>query len=80
VQRLQFFLSESVWDPKRVSARRIELLADPATAPHPGRVLVTDESGDRKDGTATAFTGRQWLGRYGMTDNGIVAVTTLWSR
>ncbi|HEX3962338.1 MAG TPA: hypothetical protein VHZ03_37875 [Trebonia sp.] len=35
VQRLQFFLSESRWDPERVNARRLELLlADPATAPH----------------------------------------------
>jgi len=37
VQRLQFFLSESRWDPERVNARRFELLlADPATAPHGG--------------------------------------------
>ena len=37
VQRLQFFLSESRWDPERVNARRLELLlADPATAPHDG--------------------------------------------
>ena len=80
VQRLQFFLSESVWDPEAVNARRLELLvADPATAPHGGGVLVIDDSGDRKDGTATAFTGRQWLGRYGKTDNGIVTVTTLWA-
>ena len=33
MQRLQFFLSESRWDPDRVSTRRLELLrADPATA------------------------------------------------
>jgi SRSO17 transposase len=33
VQRLQFFLSESRWDPGRINARRLELLlADPATA------------------------------------------------
>src|SRR5438874_1499605 len=51
VQRLQFFLSESRWDPERVNARRLELLlADPATAPHEGGVLVIDDSGDRKDG------------------------------
>ncbi len=80
VQRLQFFLSESVWDPDVVNSRRLELLlADPVTAPHGGGVLVIDDSGDRKDGTATAFTGRQWLGRYGKTDNGIVTVTTLWA-
>src|SRR3954466_15607135 len=34
---------------------------------------------DRKDGTRTAHVGRQWLGRYGKTDNGIVTVTTVWA-
>ena len=80
VQRLQFFLSESVWDPERVNGRRLELLlASPVTAPHGGGVLVIDDSGDRKDGTATAHVGRQWLGRYGKTDNGVVTVTTVWA-
>ncbi|MFG2716260.1 IS701 family transposase [Streptomyces goshikiensis] len=80
VQRLQFFLSESTWDHERVNARRVELLlADPATEPHVGGVLVIDDSGDRKDGTATAHVGRQWLGRLGKTDNGIVTVTTCWA-
>jgi hypothetical protein len=41
--------------------------------------LVVDDSGDRKDGTATAHVGRQWLGRLGKTDNGVVTVTTLWA-
>src|SRR6266536_696386 len=80
VQRLQFFLSESRWDPEQVNARRLELLlSDPATAPHGGGVLVIDDSGDRKDGTKTAHVGHQWLGRYGKTDNGVVTVTTLWA-
>ena len=80
VQRLQFFLSESRWDPEAVNARRLELLrADPATAPHGGGVLVIDDSGDRKDGTKTAHVGRQYLGRYGKTDNGVVTVTTVWA-
>src|SRR5213595_2489377 len=80
VQRLQFFLSESRWDPDRVNARRLELLrADPATVPHGGGVLVIDDSGDRKDGTRTAHVGRQYLGRYGKTDNGVVTVTTVWA-
>jgi SRSO17 transposase len=66
VQRLQFFLSESRWDPEQVSARRLELLlADPAAAPHGGGVLVIDDSGDRKDGARTAHVGRQWLGTGG---------------
>jgi hypothetical protein len=80
VQRLQFFLSESRWDPEQVNARRLELLlGDPATAPHGGGVLVIDDSGDRKDGTKTAHVGHQWLGRYGKTDNGVVTVTTVWA-
>src|SRR5881394_2476142 len=80
VQRLQFFLSESRWDPDAVNDRRLELLrADPATAPHGGGVLVIDDSGDRKDGTATAHVGRQYLGRYGKTDKGVVTVTTVWA-
>src|SRR3954452_4610349 len=79
VQRLQFFLSESTWDYERINARRLELLlADPATAPHSGGVLAIDDSGDRKDGKATAHVGSQYLGRYGKTDRGIVTVTTLW--
>jgi DDE superfamily endonuclease len=80
VQRLQFFLSESRWDADQVNSRRLELLlADPATAPHGGGVLVIDDSGDRKDGRKTAHVGHQWLGRYGKTDNGVVTVTTVWA-
>src|SRR6476660_5054296 len=80
VQRLQFFLSESRWDPDRVNARRLDLLlADPATAPHGSGVLVIDDSGDRRDGAKTAHVGHQWLGRYGKTDNGVVTVTTVWA-
>src|SRR5256886_5892359 len=80
VQRLQFFLSESRWDPEKVNTRRLELLAaDPAAAPHGGGVLVIDDSGDRKDGTKTAHVGHQWLGRYGKTGNGVVTVTTVWA-
>ena len=68
VQRLQFFLSESHWDPGRVNDRRLELpRADPATAPHGGGVLVIDDSGDRKDGRKTAHVGHQWLGAVNRT-------------
>jgi SRSO17 transposase len=47
-------------------------------AARPG-VLVIDDTGDRKDGSATAHVGRQYLGSVGKTDNGIVAVTSLWA-
>lgn len=80
VQRLQYFLSESAWDAQTVNDRRLQLVAaDATTAWHPGGVLVIDDSGDRKDGTATAHVARQYLGSVGKTDNGIVTVTTLWA-
>ena len=80
VQRLQWFLSESTWDHEAVNQQRIALLqADPATAPHGQGVLVIDDTGDRKDGSATAHVARQYLGSVGKTDNGIVAVTSLWA-
>src|SRR5215207_3374903 len=80
VQRLQWFLSESTWDHEAVNQQRIRLLcADPVTAPHGQGVLVIDDTGDRKDGNATAHVARQYLGSVGKTDNGIVAVTSLWA-
>ncbi len=80
VRQLQFFLSESCWDAEVVTARRIALLADdPVTAPSADGVLVIDDTGDRKDGHATAHVARQYLGSVGKVDNGIVAVTTLWA-
>jgi hypothetical protein len=80
VQRLQWFLSESTWDHEAVNRQRIALLqADPATAPHGQGVLVIDDTGDRKDGSATAHVARQYLGSVGKTDNGIVCVTSLWA-
>src|SRR5437764_15450526 len=54
-QSLQWFLSESTWDPEVVTQRRVELLcADPVTAPTERGVLVIDEHGDRKWGHETA--------------------------
>jgi DDE superfamily endonuclease len=80
VQRLQWFLSESAWDHEQVNNRRVQLLCEnSATAPHDAGVLVIDDTGDRKDGTATAHVARQYLGSVGKVDNGIVAVTSLWA-
>jgi SRSO17 transposase len=79
-QRLQWFLSEAAWDAEALTARRLELLlADPATRPHEGGVLVIDETGDRKDGTKTAHVAHQYLGSVGRIANGIVSVTSLWA-
>src|SRR5919199_628189 len=80
VQRLQYFLSEAEWSAEALNARRLELLqSEAATVAHSGGVLVLDDTGDRKDGTATEHVGRQYLGALGKIDNGIVAVTTLWT-
>jgi SRSO17 transposase len=72
-------VSESTWDADQVNQRRLELLADPATRPHDQGVLVIDDSGDRKAGSHTAHVARQYLGSLGKTDNGIVAVSSLWA-
>ena len=80
VQGLQWFLSEAPWDAEQVNQCRVELLvADPATAPHDQGALVLDDSGDRKAGRRTAHVARQWLGSLGKTDNGIVAVSSVWA-
>jgi hypothetical protein len=79
-QSLQWFLSESTWDPDAVTARRVALLrADPRSAPTAQGVLVIDEHGDRKWGDKTAHVGRQYLANLGKTDNGVVSVTSLWA-
>ena len=79
-QSLQWFLSESTWDPEPINARRLDLLrADPITAPDPNGVLVIDEHGDRKWGKKTAHVGRQYLANIGKTDSGVVSVTSLWA-
>jgi hypothetical protein len=79
-QSLQWFLSESGWDPKEINERRLELLfADAPTVPEEDGVLVIDEHGDRKWGKKTAHVGKQWLGNIGKTDNGVVSVSSLWA-
>ena len=79
-QFLQWFLSESDWDERKVQSQRLQmLLEDPLTAPTSHGVLVIDEHGDRKAGTHMAHVGRQYLGNLGKVDNGVVSVTSLWA-
>src|SRR4030095_7777999 len=75
-QRLQYFLSESVWDAEAVNQVRVRLLREDAvTRPHAGGVLVIDDTGDRKDGPAMAHVARQYLGSGGKTGRGILVGT-----
>ena len=63
-QSLQWFLSESRWDPEKVNERRLEVLFEESTtAPEEKGVLVIDEHGDRKWGKRTSHVGRQWLAK-----------------
>ena len=79
-QSLQWFLTESSWDPEQINRRRVELmLEDSQTAPQKGAALVIDETGDRKDGKATAHVGKQYLGGIGKVDNGVVSVSSLYA-
>jgi SRSO17 transposase len=79
-QSLQWFLTESGWDPEAVNRRRVQLmLEEPETAPVESGALVIDETGDRKDAKATAHVGKQYLGGIGKTDNGVVSVSSLYA-
>jgi DDE superfamily endonuclease len=80
-QSLQWFLSESRWDPQEVNERRLELLFEESAsaAPNEKGVLVIDEHGDRKWGKHTAHVGRQWLANLGKTESGVVSVSSLWA-
>jgi SRSO17 transposase len=79
-QGLQWFLSESNWSPEEVNWRRVEImLEDPRSAPQAGGALVVDETGDRKDGKATAHVGKQYLGGIGKIDNGVVSVSSAYA-
>jgi SRSO17 transposase len=79
-QSLQWFLSESRWDPEEINRRRVELLMeDPTSAPNDRGALVIDETGDRKEGKKTAHVGRQYLSSIGKIDNGVVSVSSLWA-
>jgi SRSO17 transposase len=80
VQRLQWFLSESSWQPAVINRRRLELLqAAPLTAPDDAGVLVIDEHGDRKWGTNTAHVGKQYVGNLGKVEQAVVSVSSLWA-
>jgi SRSO17 transposase len=79
-QLLQWFLSESDWDERKIQSQRLSLLvADPLTAPSVDGVLVIDEHGDGKAGDKIAHGGRQYWGNQGKVENGVVSVTSLWA-
>jgi SRSO17 transposase len=72
-QSLHHFLTESPWEVETLKHRRLNRILEVLQ----GRsiILIIDETGDPKAGTSTDYVKRQYLGKLGKVDNGIVAVT-----
>jgi SRSO17 transposase len=71
-QSLHNFISESPWSYQQLRAHRLSLTKEwlkPAAID-----IIIDETGDRKKGSHTDYVARQYLGRLGKVDNGIVSV------
>ncbi len=72
-QSLHHFLTKSPWSAKQLRKQRLSLILQELK----GRkiFLIIDETGDKKKGKSTDYVSRQYLGKLGKIDNGIVAVT-----
>lgn len=72
-QALHHFLTKSPWAVKKLRKTRLNLILHALK----GRkiFLIIDETGDKKKGRKTDYVSRQYLGKLGKIDNGIVAVT-----
>ena len=72
-QSLHHFLSKSPWEAQELRQQRLEIILKILS----GReiILIIDDTGDKKQGKATDYVKRQYIGNLGKTENGIVAVT-----
>ena len=71
-QSLHHFLRDGTWQVGQVQKRRLEM-----TRQQIGKrsmTLCIDETGDAKKGTTTDYVAKQYIGKLGQTDNGIVSV------
>jgi hypothetical protein len=76
-QSFHHFLSEAPWDAAELNRRRLEILMDDRrTAPRGSGVLILDDTGVPKKGTATEGVKRQYIGQLGKVANGQVFVTS----
>ena len=71
-QGLHHFVTESPWEVEAVEKRRLAIIL---------RILemkeievIIDETGDKKKGETTDYVARQYIGRLGKVENGIVSV------
>lgn len=72
-QSLHHFLSKSPWSAKQLRSQRLEYTLQKLKGQK--IFVIIDETGDRKKGKSTDYVSRQYLGKLGKIDNGIVAVT-----
>ncbi len=72
-QSLHHFLTKSPWSASEIRKQRLSVILQGLK----GRriFLIIDETGDKKKGKRTDYVNRQYLGKLGKIDNGIVAVT-----
>jgi SRSO17 transposase len=69
---MQHFLSSAKWDDEGLRADLRDHVLEQLA--HPDAVLVLDETGDLKKGTATVGVQRQYTGTAGRIENAQVAV------
>ncbi|MCT7997335.1 IS701 family transposase [Laspinema sp. C5] len=71
-QGLHYFLTRSPWDVQQVRQSRIQVILKHLK--HRRIRLIIDETGDPKKGKKTDYVARQYIGRLGKVENGIVSV------
>lgn len=71
-QSLHHFLQSSPWSLSELEQRRLTKLT--SILRQEKIIIVVDETGDRKKGTKTDYTARQYLGNVDKIDHGIVSV------
>jgi SRSO17 transposase len=72
-QSLHHFLTESPWEVMELRKYRLEIILQVLQGR--GITVIIDETEDPKQGNSTDYVKRQYLGKLGKVDNGIVAVT-----
>lgn len=72
-QSLHHFLTKSPWQAQQLRTKRLSLTLQGLT--NRKIVVIIDETGDKKKGKSTDYASRQYLGKLGKIENGIVAVT-----
>ncbi len=71
-QGLHHFVAHGNWDVEALRERRLALLRQ--ALGERSFVLCIDETGDKKKGTTTDYTARQYIGNLGKLENGVVSV------